>query len=62
MRPRSAVSGGVDSCGLCHWSFQWSSLWGHEALPWAVLTRAACATGPFGGAPYGATKRCPGRR
>eukprot|EP00959_Pyramimonas_sp_CCMP1952_P172907 3613290-Pyramimonas_sp.AAC.1 len=47
MGPRSAVLGGVDACGLCHWNLRWSSLWGHEALSWVALTHAACATGAF---------------
>eukprot|EP00959_Pyramimonas_sp_CCMP1952_P355148 7439387-Pyramimonas_sp.AAC.1 len=61
MGPRSAVLGGVDACGLRHWSIRWSSLLGHARLPWVALTHAAGATGAFGGAPYGAAKRCPGR-
>eukprot|EP00959_Pyramimonas_sp_CCMP1952_P396670 8311328-Pyramimonas_sp.AAC.1 len=32
--------------------------WGHEALYWMGRTRANTATGAFGGAHYGVTKRC----
>eukprot|EP00959_Pyramimonas_sp_CCMP1952_P312343 6537646-Pyramimonas_sp.AAC.1 len=53
MGPRNAVLGGVDACGPCRWS---------EALLWVALTHADPATRAFGGAPYGATKRCPGWR
>ena len=35
----------------------WSSLWGYETLSWVGETHANCATGAFGGAPYGSTKR-----
>eukprot|EP00959_Pyramimonas_sp_CCMP1952_P365785 7660635-Pyramimonas_sp.AAC.1 len=56
MVPRNAVLGGGDACELRHWDLRWSSLWGHEALCWAGETHANCATGTFGGAPYGATK------
>eukprot|EP00959_Pyramimonas_sp_CCMP1952_P048608 1015138-Pyramimonas_sp.AAC.1 len=38
---RNAVLGGVDGCGLCHWSLRWSSLWGRETLSWVALTHAA---------------------
>eukprot|EP00959_Pyramimonas_sp_CCMP1952_P062305 1302545-Pyramimonas_sp.AAC.1 len=31
-----------------------------ETLHWAKKTHASTATGDFGGAPYGATKRCTG--
>ena len=60
MGPRSAVLGGVDACGRCHWSLRWSSLWGHETLSWVALTHATAATGAFGGTPYGATNRLRG--
>eukprot|EP00959_Pyramimonas_sp_CCMP1952_P068477 1429083-Pyramimonas_sp.AAC.1 len=35
-------------------------VWGHETLCWVGETYADCATGTFGGAPSGATKRCAG--
>eukprot|EP00959_Pyramimonas_sp_CCMP1952_P010911 228675-Pyramimonas_sp.AAC.1 len=60
--PRSAALGGVGACGLCHWSLRWSSLWGHDTLSWVAVTHADPASGTFGGAPYGATKCCPGWR
>eukprot|EP00959_Pyramimonas_sp_CCMP1952_P222905 4660023-Pyramimonas_sp.AAC.1 len=53
MGPRSVVLGGVDTCGLCHWSLWWGSLWGHETLSCVGLTHAASATGAFGKAPMG---------
>eukprot|EP00959_Pyramimonas_sp_CCMP1952_P120134 2511880-Pyramimonas_sp.AAC.1 len=56
---RSAALGGGTACGLCHWDLWRSSLWGYEALPRAGEPHAGCATGTFGGAPYGPTKRCP---
>eukprot|EP00959_Pyramimonas_sp_CCMP1952_P173926 3634204-Pyramimonas_sp.AAC.1 len=62
MGPRSAVLGGVDACGLWHWSLRWRSLCSREALAWMALPHAACATGTFGGAPYDAPKRSPGWR
>eukprot|EP00959_Pyramimonas_sp_CCMP1952_P234939 4909131-Pyramimonas_sp.AAC.1 len=55
-----AYMGGVDACGPCHWNLRWSSLWGHGTLSLVALTHADPATGAFGGALYGATKRCPG--
>eukprot|EP00959_Pyramimonas_sp_CCMP1952_P452195 9466147-Pyramimonas_sp.AAC.1 len=33
---------------------------GHETLTWAGEPHAPTPTGAFGGAPYGAAKRCPG--
>eukprot|EP00959_Pyramimonas_sp_CCMP1952_P233585 4881732-Pyramimonas_sp.AAC.1 len=62
MGPRSGVLGGVDACGPCHWTLRWRPLWGLETLSWAALTHADSATGAVGGAPCGATKRCPGCR
>eukprot|EP00959_Pyramimonas_sp_CCMP1952_P231792 4844439-Pyramimonas_sp.AAC.1 len=47
MGPRSAALGGGTACGLCHWDLRWSSLWGHEALPWVGELHAGCATGTF---------------
>eukprot|EP00959_Pyramimonas_sp_CCMP1952_P032463 681321-Pyramimonas_sp.AAC.1 len=58
--PRSAVLAGGDA--PCHWSLRWSSVWGHETLSWVAVTHADAATEASGGAPYGATKRCPGWR
>eukprot|EP00959_Pyramimonas_sp_CCMP1952_P186625 3902255-Pyramimonas_sp.AAC.1 len=60
--PRNAVLGGVDACGLRHWSLRRSSLWDHETTSRVALTRAACAFGACGGAPSGAAKRRPGER
>eukprot|EP00959_Pyramimonas_sp_CCMP1952_P417827 8754054-Pyramimonas_sp.AAC.1 len=40
-------------------SFGKAPLWGHETLSWVGETHANAATGTIGGAPYGATKRCP---
>ena len=67
---RNAAPGGGTACEPRHWGIRWSSLWGHETLPWVGEPHArppltwgdACetATGTFGGAPYGATKRCTG--
>eukprot|EP00959_Pyramimonas_sp_CCMP1952_P435788 9125625-Pyramimonas_sp.AAC.1 len=58
MGPRSAVLGVGNACGHPHWGLWWSSVWGHETLCWAWETHAAPLIGAFGGAPYGATKRC----
>ena len=60
MGPRNAALGGGTACEPPHWGLRRSSLWGHEPLPWVGETHARAATGAFGGAPYGATKRCPG--
>eukprot|EP00959_Pyramimonas_sp_CCMP1952_P032259 677155-Pyramimonas_sp.AAC.1 len=57
MGPRNAVLGGGDSCGLRHGDPWWGSIWGHETLYCVKETHADCATGTFGGAPCGATKR-----
>eukprot|EP00959_Pyramimonas_sp_CCMP1952_P058424 1220391-Pyramimonas_sp.AAC.1 len=54
MGPRSAVLRGGDACE--------HPLWGYEALSWAGKTHANTPTGAFGGAPYGATKRCLARK
>ena len=54
--------GAGDACEFRHWDLRWSSLWSHETMHWAQETHASSATGTFGGAPYGATKRCPGRK
>eukprot|EP00959_Pyramimonas_sp_CCMP1952_P376589 7887823-Pyramimonas_sp.AAC.1 len=56
---RSAALGGGTACENNHWGLRWSSLWGYEALPMVEETRARATAGAFGGAPYGATKRCP---
>ena len=56
------------ACGRLHWGLRWSSLWGHETcegcaemgMRWAGRTHAVGATGAFGGAPDGATKRVRG--
>eukprot|EP00959_Pyramimonas_sp_CCMP1952_P350677 7347085-Pyramimonas_sp.AAC.1 len=42
-----------------HWGLRWSSPWGHETLSWVGGPHARATTGALGGAPYGATKRCP---
>ena len=55
-----AEMGGADACGRCHLGLRWSSPWGHETLSWVGWTHADGAAGAFGGAPDGATKRCPG--
>eukprot|EP00959_Pyramimonas_sp_CCMP1952_P277824 5807199-Pyramimonas_sp.AAC.1 len=34
MEPRNAALGGRTACELRHGCLRWSSLWGHEALPW----------------------------
>eukprot|EP00959_Pyramimonas_sp_CCMP1952_P269197 5628213-Pyramimonas_sp.AAC.1 len=57
---RNAAMGGGTACGHPHWGLQWGSLWGCEALPWVWEPHVDTPTGAFGGAPYGATKRCPG--
>eukprot|EP00959_Pyramimonas_sp_CCMP1952_P168071 3512262-Pyramimonas_sp.AAC.1 len=64
MGPRNAVLPGGDECEHPEWGLRWSSLWGHERLSWVGETHANTATGAVGGAPCGATKRCPawGRR
>ena len=53
-----------NACGPCHWGLQWSTLWGHETCEGCpemeVELHADPATGAFGGAPYGATKRVRG--
>eukprot|EP00959_Pyramimonas_sp_CCMP1952_P065150 1360124-Pyramimonas_sp.AAC.1 len=46
--------------GRPHWGLRWSPLWSHEAPPWVGEPHAGTPTGAYGGAPYGATKRCPG--
>ena len=52
------------ACGPCHWGLRWSSLWGYETCEGCAKvdpnTHAGPATGAFGGAPYGATKRVRG--
>eukprot|EP00959_Pyramimonas_sp_CCMP1952_P066132 1380722-Pyramimonas_sp.AAC.1 len=60
MWPRNAALGGgtARESGRC--DLRWSSPWGHEAPPWEREPHANCATGAFGGALYGATKRRPG--
>ena len=62
---RCAEIGAVPACERSHLGLRWSSLWGHkkcEGVPnLARCRRANAATGAFGGAPSGATKRCPGR-
>ena len=60
MGPRNAVLGARDACEFRHWDLRWSSLWRHEAPYWAQETHASSTTRTFGGAPYGATKRCTG--
>ena len=52
----------ICSCEYRRWEYRirWSSLWGHETLYWVGESHANCATGTFGGAPDGATKRCTG--
>eukprot|EP00959_Pyramimonas_sp_CCMP1952_P441948 9251746-Pyramimonas_sp.AAC.1 len=60
MGPFSAVLGRGDARGHCHWSRRWRFLRGHENQSWVAVTHADTATGAFGGAPYGAIKRCPG--
>eukprot|EP00959_Pyramimonas_sp_CCMP1952_P024384 511688-Pyramimonas_sp.AAC.1 len=57
MGPRNAVLGVAVICGYPHLGLRWSSLWSHKALYWVWRTHVGCATGAFGGAPYGATKR-----
>ena len=51
----------VPHCGC---RFRWSSLWGHEACEGCATMgwrrHAGAATGAFGGAPNGATKRVRG--
>eukprot|EP00959_Pyramimonas_sp_CCMP1952_P259560 5427045-Pyramimonas_sp.AAC.1 len=59
MGPRNVVLGGGDACGPCHWSHLWRSLCGHPTLSCVAVTQAGTATGAFGGATYGAIKRCP---
>eukprot|EP00959_Pyramimonas_sp_CCMP1952_P060282 1259534-Pyramimonas_sp.AAC.1 len=74
MGPRTAVLGVRYACGRSHWGLRWSALghetlhWVGETQGGggggprnAVLgARHKCdgSTGTFGGAPYGATKRC----
>ena len=41
----------------CEYRIRWRSIWGHETLSWVGETHVSAATGAFGGAPYGATKR-----
>eukprot|EP00959_Pyramimonas_sp_CCMP1952_P127702 2671057-Pyramimonas_sp.AAC.1 len=60
MRPRRAVHGEGNACEHRRWGLRWNPLWGHEALYWVRETHASTATRAFGGAPYGATKRCTG--
>eukprot|EP00959_Pyramimonas_sp_CCMP1952_P336274 7041482-Pyramimonas_sp.AAC.1 len=55
---RSAVLGGGNACENRHWGLRWGSRWGHVTLCWVGVAHAGGATGAFGGAPYGATKRC----
>ena len=45
---------------LRHGDIRWSALWGHEALCRVGETHVDTAIGALGGAPHGATKRCPG--
>ena len=67
-REGCADIGGGDACERCHWGLGWSSRWGHEpcegraemGMRWAGRTHVNCATGAFGGAPYGATNRVRG--
>ena len=55
---------GRDACGHRHLGLRWSSLRGHETREGCALLcgsdAAGGATGAFGGAPYGATKRARG--
>ena len=59
-----AEMGAGKACGRSHWGLRWSFLWGHETcegcakMGWRRHARSA--TGAFGGAPYGATKRVRG--
>eukprot|EP00959_Pyramimonas_sp_CCMP1952_P108955 2278308-Pyramimonas_sp.AAC.1 len=53
--------GGGYACELRLWRLRWSPLWGHETLSWVGETHANTLIEAFGGAPYGATKRCPGQ-
>eukprot|EP00959_Pyramimonas_sp_CCMP1952_P395283 8282496-Pyramimonas_sp.AAC.1 len=46
--------------GLRNAALRWSPLWGYETLPWVGEPHADTPTAAFGGAPYEATKRCPG--
>ena len=52
------------ACGPCHWGLRWSSLWGHETCEGCAKVEggrhARSATGAFGGAPCGVTKRVRG--
>ena len=54
----------VAPCGPSRWGLRWGSLCGNEpregAPKRAWVTHAGGPTGTFGGAPYGATKRCTG--
>eukprot|EP00959_Pyramimonas_sp_CCMP1952_P009700 202490-Pyramimonas_sp.AAC.1 len=34
MGPRNAALSGGTACGHPRWGLRWSSLWGHETLPW----------------------------
>ena len=67
--PKRKCGGRGNACGLGHWGLRWNSLWGYETLYWVCWnghavggeTHVDLATGAFGGAPYGAMKRCTGR-
>eukprot|EP00959_Pyramimonas_sp_CCMP1952_P467920 9492392-Pyramimonas_sp.AAC.1 len=59
MGPRNAALDGGTACRHPHWGLRWSSLWGYEALPWVEDRHVDTPAGAFGGAPSGATKRCP---
>eukprot|EP00959_Pyramimonas_sp_CCMP1952_P204476 4275940-Pyramimonas_sp.AAC.1 len=58
--PRSAVLGEGTACECSHGGLRWSSRSSRETRPWEGEPHASAAIGALGGAPYGATKRCPG--
>ena len=60
LKYKSSHSISVRACELRRWGIRWSSLWGNETPCWVWRTHAGTPTGAFGGAPYGATKRCAG--
>eukprot|EP00959_Pyramimonas_sp_CCMP1952_P231855 4845681-Pyramimonas_sp.AAC.1 len=57
MGPRNVVLGGGHACELRHWDLRWSSHGARKPCTGLGETHSNCATGTFGGAPSGATKR-----
>eukprot|EP00959_Pyramimonas_sp_CCMP1952_P260931 5455676-Pyramimonas_sp.AAC.1 len=59
MGPRSVAMGRAGACERRYWGLRWNSLWGHETI-YCMGYPCGRSYWVFGGAPYGATKRCAG--